>query len=184
MRTPAIYLALALLLAAGCTKQTPPNFPSSVVLPPRLDSYFETYCDYTGGLGIGFVPSHTYDYRFRQGLKTTHDPELKRLFVLQHLHRDVEFALDDFEKGIVRTGKSSFKPLTSQEWQSTQRSIQTQIDDLAAYTAFTNFVTAVRDPLDPADPSLDSKWIEDLYRKLRGITNAPAASNGAAGDRR
>jgi len=62
-----------------------------VSLPPRLDSYFEEYCDYTGNMGIGFVADHTWDYQFRHRLKTTTDPELKRLFVLQHLYADVEF---------------------------------------------------------------------------------------------
>src|SRR5262252_3026349 len=98
MRTSVLMLALV-LAASGCSKQPERTAqPSTSHLPPRLDSYFEDYCDYTGGMGIGFVASHTYDYRFRQHLKETHDPELKRLFVLQHLHRDVEFALGDFEK--------------------------------------------------------------------------------------
>jgi hypothetical protein len=130
------------------------------------------------------VPSHTYDYRFRQRLKTTQDPEFKRLFVLQHLHRDVEFALDDFESGIVRTGKASSRPLTLPEWWSTQQSIQTQIDDLAAFGAFTQFASTARDPLDPSDPSRDPSWIAELGARLRGVTNAPAANeNGAANER-
>lgn len=168
---------IALLLAAsGCSKQLKQEAPpATVALPPRLDSYFEQYCDYTGGLGIGFVASHTYDYRFRQHLKETHDPELKRLFVLQHLHRDVEFALDDFEKGIVRTGKAASRPLTLSEWQDTQKKIQAQIDDLATYYAFTNFATN-RDPFDPPDPELDSMWIEELRGKIRSVTNSPAAN--------
>jgi len=169
------------LLFTGCTKQPPPNSPPEVALPPRLDSYFDNYCDYTGGLGIGVVPYHTYDYRFRQRLKTTHDPELKRLFVLQQLHRTVEVALDDFERGIVRTGKSSSRPLTLSEWQNSQRTIQTQIEDLATYGALTNFATATRDIFDPLDPSLDSSWIEELRGKLRRVTNAPAANNKGNG---
>jgi len=174
---PAV-LSLALVLAAsGCSK--PPEQaapPSAVALPPRLDSYFEQYCDYTGGLGIGFVAWHTYDYRFRQQLKETHDPELKRLYVLKHLHQSIEFALSYFEKGIVQTGKTSSRPLTFLEWQDTQKSIQAQIDDLATYNAFTNFVTTRGDPLDPPDPKLDAMWIEELRGKLRSITNAPAAN--------
>ncbi len=173
MRTLGTILTITLLLA-GCSKPSPPSPSAAVTLPPRLDSYFEGYCDYTGGLGIGFDASHTYDYRFRQHLKTTHDPELKRLFVLQNLHQEVEFALDDFEKGIVRTGKSSSRPLTLSEWQETQKSIRAQIDDLATYNAFTNFATARGDPLDDADPTLDSMWVEELRGKLRSITNAPA----------
>ncbi|MEW6156823.1 MAG: hypothetical protein AB1813_05285 [Verrucomicrobiota bacterium] len=169
---------IALLLAAnGCSNQSeqaaPTSPTSSVVLPPRLDSYFEYYCDYTGSLGIGFDASQTYDYRFRQHLKETRDPELKRLFVLQHLHRDVELALEEFEKGIVRTGKPASRPLTLPEWREKQMSIQRQMDDLAAYSAFTNFATARHDPFDPPEPKMDSMWIEELLGKFRSITNAP-----------
>ena len=176
MRASPTSLVLALLFA-GYTADRPPKSVRAVTLPPRLDSYFQDYCDYTGNLGIGFDASHTYDYRFRQRLKTTQDHELKRLFVLQHLYQDVEFSLDDFERGIVRTGQSSSRPLTVSEWQSMQRNIQTQIDHLAAYSAFTNFSIARHDPLDPVDLSLDSSWIEKLRGRLRGVTNAPAANN-------
>lgn len=177
MRAPILLIAL-LLAASGCSKQPKQAAPpSTIALPPRLDSYFEQYCDYTGSLGIGFVAWHTYDYRFRQHLKETHDPELKRLFVLQHLNQDVEWALGDFEKGIVRTGKTSSRPLTISEWQDTQKKIQAQIADLTTYYAFTNFATTNRAPFDPQDPKLDSMWIEELREKLRSITNAPAANH-------
>ena len=177
MRAPILLIAFLVALS-GCSKRSRQAASSSaVVLPPRLDSYFEQYCDYTGGMGIGFDASQTYDYRFRQHLKETHDPELKRLFVLQHLNRDVEWALDDFEKGIARTGKASSRPLTLPEWQATQKKIQAQIDDLATYYAFTNFATTNRDPIDPPDPKLDSMWFEELRGKLQSVTNAPAANH-------
>src|SRR5664279_5596616 len=100
MKSRATCLAL-LVLMVGCASRSLRVSPAAVSLPPRLDSYFEDYCDYTGNLGIGFVAWHTYDYRFRQHLKTTQDPELKRLYVLQNLHRDVEISLRDFQAGIV-----------------------------------------------------------------------------------
>jgi hypothetical protein len=175
VRTFPTSLILALLVA-GCSADRPKS-SRAVTFPPRLDSYFQDYCDYTGNLGIGFDPLHTYDYRFRQRLKTMRDPELKRLFVLQHLHQDVEFALDDLERGVIRTGQSSSRSLTLLEWQNTQRSIQTQIDDLAAYTAFTNFTVDRHDPLAPVDPNLDTGWIDELRGRLRNVTNAPAANN-------
>jgi hypothetical protein len=172
MRPPVLLLAL-ILAASSCSKrpeQAAP--PPSVALPPRLDSYFEQYCDYTGSLGIGFVAWHTYDYRFRQHLKATQDPELKRLYVLQNLHRDVEISLREFEAGIVVTGKTSSRPLTTSEWQDTRRHILQQIDDLAVYTAFTNFATVSHDLMDRSDPSLDASWVEELRETLRKITNA------------
>src|SRR5688572_25007249 len=120
----SIFIAVT-LLCAGCGKQASTVPQSNIELPPRLNSYFEEYCDYTGGLGIGFVPSHTYDYRFRESLKRTQDPEFKRLYVLQRLFGDVEIALRDFGSGVVRTGKNSYKPLTLSEWQKTRQSIKT-----------------------------------------------------------
>lgn len=181
MRLPILLLA-AVVAASGCSEQPDQaEPPSTVALPPRLDSYFEHYCNYTGGLAIGFDAWDTYDYRFRQYLKETHDPELKRLFVLQHLNRDVDLALDDFKKGIVRTGKVSSRPLTLSEWQDAHKRILAQINDLVTYYAFTNFATTNRDPTDPPDPRLDSMWIEGLREKLQSITNAPAANQRTAG---
>src|SRR5688500_1771456 len=66
----------------------------------KLDQYFERYCDYTGG-----SRPRTRDYKFRQRLKETKDPELKRLFVLQHLHWELEFAMRDYQRGEIRVGK-------------------------------------------------------------------------------
>jgi hypothetical protein len=175
----------AMMLLEGCSKQLPPSSPvATVSLPPRLDFYFENYCDYTGGLGIGFDASDTYGYRFRQHLKATPDPEFKRLFVLHLLHREVELALKDFEKGIVRTGKTSDRPLTRSEWEDTRKSIQTQIDDLATYSTFTNFAIVRRDPFDPPEPTMDLMWIHELRGRLRSITNSPAATNNATANRR
>ena len=124
----------------------------------------------------GLTPSHTYDYRFRQQLKTTQDAELKRLFVIQHLYQDIGFYLADFERGRIEIGQALYRPLTLSEWQSTRQSIQTQIDDLAAYSGFTNFVAAAHDPMDRRDPNLDKMWIHELRDRLLAVTNAPAAN--------
>jgi hypothetical protein len=67
-------------------------------------------------MGIGFAGWDTYLYRFHQQLRTTSDPELKRLFVLANLHREVDLALDNFAMGIVIIGQSSSRPLTLSEW--------------------------------------------------------------------
>jgi hypothetical protein len=173
MKHPVEFVVLVIFFA-GCAEAPRVN-SRDAALPPRLNSYFETYCDYTGGLGIGFDPSHTYDYRFRQHLKTVHDPELKRLFVLQNLHRNVEFALNDFERGIMQTGKSSSRPLTLSEWQSTRQNIETQINDLVTYSAFTNFAVASNNPFDQSDSGLDVIWIDELRARLHSITNIPAS---------
>lgn len=182
MRASNLLIA-SILAVTGCSKQSEHTVqPTTVSLPPRLESYFERYCDYTGSLGIGFVAWDTYDYRFRQHLRETRDPELKRLFVLQHLSQDVECALADFEKGIVRTGKASSRPPTLSEWQDTRKQIQAQIADLASYYAFTNFATTNRNLFDSSDARLDSMWIEELREKIKSITNAPPANQGAGAE--
>lgn len=162
-------------LLVGCSRESPTISQPTDKLPPRLNSYFERYCDYTGSLGIGFVPSHTYDYRFRQHLKTTKDPELQRLYVLKNLHEEVERSLDDLKAGIMRTGKNTFKPLTISEWDNAQQSIHQRIDDLATYTAFTNFVIVSGSAMEVFDIESEKRRIEELRGRLRGITNATPA---------
>jgi hypothetical protein len=154
----------------GSTQVSPP-----VLLPLRLESYFEQYCDYTGGMGIGFDARDTYDYRFRQHLKQNQDPEAKRLFVLQHLHQDVDGSLRRFEDGIVMTGKTSSRPLTLSEWQATRQEILRQLEDLATYAAFTNYWTGSQDLFDHPDPALEMHWIDELRQKMGTLTNAPVS---------
>ncbi len=176
----ALGFSLVLIgLSCGCSKP-PATVSPPVALPARLEEYFKQYCNDTGSLGIGFVAWHTYDYRFRQHLKQTQDPELKRLYVLRHLHGDVDWSLRDFEAGIIRTGKTSSRPLTLPEWQAARRRLLEQIEDLDAYAAFTNFVTISRDPFDHPDPVFERNWIEELRKKVSSITNAPEANNHGA----
>jgi hypothetical protein len=134
----------------GCeSKQTR---STSTVRNPKLDSYFERYCDYTGGLGIGFVASHTYDFEFRQHLKKTEDAELKRLFVLQHLYQELDRAILDFERGIVMTGKSSSRQMTAEERASKRSSITERLDDLSR--------------LDPGDPQREIAEFRDRLSQV------------------
>lgn len=150
MRLPSSIVLLALGLS-GCAGY------QSAVRDTRLDDYFERYCDYTGGMGIGFVASHTYDFEFRQHLKTTKDAELRRLFVLQHLYEETDHDLDDFERGIVRTGKSSSRLMTAEERVSTRVSITTQVDDLSRF--------------DPGDPQREiAEFRERLGRAKDGVS--------------
>jgi hypothetical protein len=118
-------------MLCGCASHQ--AHPTSTVRDAKLDGYFERYCDYTGGMGVGFVASHTYDFEFRQHLKTTQDAELRRLFVWQQLYREVDFAISDFECGIVMTGKSSSRQMTAEERASTRLSIMERLDDLARF---------------------------------------------------
>ena len=150
MRLPFVVILLALALY-GCARQQ--DHPTSTVRDTKLDSYFDRYCDYTGGLGIGFAASNTYDFEFRQRLKTTQDAELKRLFVLQHLYRETDFAISDFERGIVMTGKSSRRQMTAEERNSTRLSITERLDDLARF--------------DPGDPQREIAEFRERLSKAR-----------------
>src|ERR1043165_7621946 len=127
MKSIGAMLLFSLALAGCSDKHQPPA--TQAALPDRMQSRFEDYCDETGNLGIGFVAWHTYDYRFRQCLKRTQDPELKRLYVLENLHRDTQLALDDLEKGIIRTGQTSSRPLAAPEWLAARQRILQQIED-------------------------------------------------------
>ena len=61
--------------------------------------------NHTGNFGIGFVASHTYGYEFQQRLKQTQDRELKRLYVPSQLYGDAEFAVNNFRRGEIYSGK-------------------------------------------------------------------------------
>jgi hypothetical protein len=99
----------------------------------KLDKYFQRYCDYTGGLGIGLVASHTYAYKFRQYLKNTKDNELKRLFVLNHLYGEIDIAIHDYEHGVVRVGKADERQMTSDEKVATRKELLYKLDDLELF---------------------------------------------------
>jgi hypothetical protein len=177
-----VVFALLLSLCA-CSKQVPSVPLVGLMLPPKLDAYFERYCEYTGGLGIGLDPAHTYDFRFRQHLKETKDLELKRLFVLENLYREVESDLRNFEDGMLRVAKASSRPFTQGEWNDARQSLLTRLDDLAQYAAFTNYASPPKNLLYVTDfsPQLDKLWVEVMRQKIRDATNAPAGLIAPAG---
>ncbi len=118
---------------AGIHTESKPSEAPTTTGDARLQTYFERYCDYTGSMGIGFVASHTYDYKFRQHLKSTNDQELKRLFVLWHLYREVDFEMDDYEEGQIRIGKVEYRQMTVEEKASAKKDILEKLDDLETF---------------------------------------------------
>lgn len=164
-------LACVVSLICGCSKQPQKEQPPSTrpALPAGLDSYFQQYCDYTGSLGIGFVAWHTYDYRFRQHLKKTDDPELKRLYVLYEMHQELDWAIQDFEQGIIKTGKTESRPLTPDEWETTRQRLVGQITHLETYAAFTNYATGAMDMFDRHNPDLDQQWVEEKRKQVEAV---------------
>ena len=150
-------IALALALAfCGCTHTTPRReMPKA---DRKLDDYFQRYCGYTGNLGIGFVASHTYDYKYRQRLARTEDPELKRLYVLYHLYEDVDNDISELEQGKIRIGKNEWRDMSQEERDVARAKIVVCIDDLTRF--------------DPGDPEGD---IGKFKGRLQEAVATPAA---------
>lgn len=124
---------LFVLIVCLCCGHNDTHAQDSAPKKSKLDTYFERYCNYTGGLGIGFVASHTYNFKFRQHLKKTKDPELKRLFVLQHLYDDVDLAMRDYERGEIRVGKVEYRKMTQAEMEAAKKQLVAMLDDLAEF---------------------------------------------------
>lgn|GEM_PF-2867120 len=68
----AYFISVATLALCGCASKH--THRTSAVSDAKLDGYFERYCDYTGGLGIGFVASQTYDFEFLRRARTLLSP--------------------------------------------------------------------------------------------------------------
>jgi hypothetical protein len=113
------------------TVPAPKELPAEV--SKKLDKYFNRFCDYTGGMGIGFVSTHTYDLAFRQQLKKSQDPELKRFFVLKNLFVEIQFDIDEYQKGVKRVGKTEYQPLTPEEKTQARQQILETLHDLDAF---------------------------------------------------
>lgn len=77
--------------------------------------YLEQFANYTGGMGIGFVPEDTYDFAFRQAVLNSKDVELQRAFILQKLPFRISSILDDLKKNQKMIGKAQYRDLTPAE---------------------------------------------------------------------
>jgi len=164
MRNGMILFFIAFLAAAGCQQsQDQKNNPGNVgkknielteADEQQLNRYFWRFCDYTGGMGPGFVPSHTYEIEFRQKLKATKEPELKRLFVLWHLYREVDFQMRDYLAGEVPIGKSLTRKMTPQEKIAARNSLVEKVNFLAK--------------IDPKDPT---GWVARYRKQLKDNDN-------------
>jgi hypothetical protein len=77
--------------------------------------YLKQFANYTGGMGIGFVPEHTYDYGFRQAVLKTKDEELQRAFILQKLPFRISSILNDLKRNQKMIGKAQYRDLKPDE---------------------------------------------------------------------
>ena len=145
MRSTFIVVVVAGVLA-GCATYQPTGRPVRKLHPVtlqamdkndpeygrRLDTYFAEFCDLTANLGIGFVASHTFDYDFRQRLKTTQDLELKRLYVLHHLYQQTEGDLRAYEDWEVQTGRTT-RRMTTDERKAARDTLIRKLSDLSSF---------------------------------------------------
>ena len=138
---------LVVAIVNCCCGYSTTHAQDAATVQSKLDKYFERYCDYTGGLGIGHDASHTYDYTFRQRLKGTKDAELKRLFVLQHLYRELDHAMGDYQRGEIRVGKAEYRKMTPAEMEKARKALIEMLDDLAEF-----------DPEDPLQEIAESRY--------------------------
>ena len=84
-------------------------------------------------MAVGFVAWHTYDHKFRQRLKTTADPEMKRLFVLKNLYQRAGYDLALFEQGEIDLGKGMRRKMSPEERRATFARISRLLDDLMLF---------------------------------------------------
>lgn len=77
--------------------------------------YLMQFANYTGGMGIGFSPKHTYDYGFRQAVLKSKDEELQRAFILQNLPFRISSILNDLKNNQKMIGKTQYLDLTPDE---------------------------------------------------------------------
>ena len=77
--------------------------------------YLDQFANYTGGMGIGFVPEHTYNYGFRQAVLKSKDEELQRAFILQNLPFRISSILNDLKNNQKMIGKTQYRDLTPDE---------------------------------------------------------------------
>ena len=78
--------------------------------------YLLEFGNYKGNLGLGFVPSHTYDYAFRQAIIKSKDETVQRAYILQRLPYEMKILLHTLEVGKM-VAKDEYQPLTPKEQQ-------------------------------------------------------------------
>jgi hypothetical protein len=132
-----------ILCLVGCSSNKKEVVAHDEPLPPKLEEYFIRYCGYVSP-GTGIVGWETFDYRFRQQLTETEDPELIRLYVIYEMFIEFGHEVRLLEEGNKRVGKVEYMPLSWEEKQKVRSQLLEQITDLKRFISFTDYAT----PLD------------------------------------
>ena len=77
--------------------------------------YLDRFANYTGNMGIGFVPEHTFDYDFRQAILRSKDESVQKAFILHALPSELEGILDTLKSGRKMIGKGQYRNLTNED---------------------------------------------------------------------
>ncbi|MBK8477089.1 MAG: hypothetical protein IPL39_12560 [Opitutaceae bacterium] len=115
-----------------------------------IAKYAGIYCDSYNFCGPLIVSgSQLYAEQFYDLLGKTSDQELKRLLALTYLSAELESAISDLEKGIVREGKLPPRKMKKAEREPCKAHVRGMLCDLAV--------------IDPSDPK---KVIAELTARL------------------
>ena len=153
--------------------------PASAELSEVETKYLEKFANYTGGMGIGFVAEHTYDYNFRQAVLRTKDEGIQRAFILQKLPFLISEILRDLEKNQTMIGKGEFRDLTPEERTKRIQSFEECMKLLQELEANNNehFYQSYRNAFDAIQTKRRSQDAGKKGRKIR--TNGDGGSRGS-----
>lgn len=101
-------MMVSVLLLLGCTI-------SRADLTAVEKKYLDELANYTGNLGIGFVPEHTFDYGFRQAILHSKDEDVQRAFILHRLPRELDRIISTLRSGKKMTGKGQYENLSEED---------------------------------------------------------------------
>jgi|GEM_PF-4191276 len=96
--------------------------PAPAELSELEKKYLHSFANYRGGLGIGIVPQHTYDFALRQAVLKSKDENVQRAFILKNLPARIDSLLWQLESNRAWTGKTTYRQMTPAERAETVQS--------------------------------------------------------------
>lgn len=153
--------------------------PASAELSEVETKYLVMLANYTGGMGVGFVPWRTYDYNFRQAVLKSKDEGIQRAFILQKLPMRIDDILYDLKKNQTTIGKTEHRDLTPEERTKLIQSFEECMKLLQELDAnkYEHFYQAYRDAFDAIQTKRRSQDAGKEGRKIR--TNGDGGSRGS-----
>jgi hypothetical protein len=77
--------------------------------------YLSVFGNYTGNMGIDFVPEHTFDYGFRQTIVNSKDEDVQKAFILDRLPGEIGEILYTLKSGKIMTGKGMYEDMDEED---------------------------------------------------------------------